>query len=198
MASLGRVAEIQVAAVTLGGGPQPAVGQAPAVAAWADGAVGERVRLSFLDGVGPVQAGVARHLEQGTWLEVEVDAVEVAAELHQDGGAQGQGVELVVGRVGVDVGGDASAGGVVLQADLVGGPALVGGDQGLEPGGEGSEGDVGVDAKRLVVERVAVVQRDAPRAVRPRELALEDAQQLLLVLGRDKVVLPKEAAGFDG
>lgn len=198
MASLCSIAEFQVAAVTLGARPQPSVGQAPAVSTWSDGTIGKSVRLSFLDGVGPVQSRIARHLDQGTWLEVDVDSVAGAAELHEDGSAEGQSIELIIGRVGVDVRWDAGARGVVLQAHLLGGPSLVGWDQGLQPVGKGLEGDVWVNTKGFVVKSVAIVQRYAAWAMRPLELGLEYDQKLLLEFLRDELIVPEDAMRLDG
>lgn len=228
---LRRITEPLVAALALAARAQPAVRDAPAVLARAHGAVGEDVLLALLDAVLPVQAGVARHLHHTARREVDlyrlpllplspfpilapififVYAIDLRlgpAELHDDGGPQRQREELVVGRVRVDVGRDAGAGGVVLQADLLRVPrrlllvAREPRDQGPQPGREGLVGDGGVHAEGLVVEGVPVVQREARAGLLglgPRELVPEDVQELGLVAGGYEVGLELQAPGECG
>lgn len=174
---------------------QPAIRDTPAIPSKPDlaAAARQRIGLALLDAVGPVQARIAGHAQQAAGRQVDVGALLAPAELHHDGAAQRQRVQLVVGGVGVDVGRDPGPRRVPLQTDLVGGPALRRRDQRGQPPRERLVGDVRVHAEGLVVECVAVVQRQARgrrgAALGPGELVLEDVQELLLVLGRDEVLL---------
>lgn len=84
---LGRVTELQVAALTLVARPQPAIGDTPTVPSRPDSAIGEKVSLALLDGMGPVQAGVSRHSHQTARSQVDVYATVAVPELHEDGRA---------------------------------------------------------------------------------------------------------------
>lgn len=147
-----------------------------------------------------MQARVAAHLHQAAGGQIDVDdeAGVSVLEVHDDGGTQRQRVQLVKGAVGVDVRRDAGARGVVLQADLVWRAAFARcGQQRLEPRGERNKGRAFVNAKGLVTESVAVVQREPALAVGPGQLVAEDLQQGGFVGGADEVALHEDAAWLD-
>lgn len=97
----------------------------------------------------------------------------------------------------VDVGWDAGSRWVVLKADLLRWTTLMSGYQRLKPIWKLLEGNVRVNAECLVVKSIAKMNRDAAGSVRPLELA-EDADEILLVLWGDEVLLPEDAVWLDG
>lgn len=96
------------------------------------------------------------------------------------------------------MGWDAGSRRVVLQADLLWRPALVGGDEWSEPIWKLLERDVWVNAKSFVVKGVAKMDGDSAGAVRPLELVAEDVDEILLVLWGDEVLVPEDAVWLNG